>query len=77
MHSKQDVEQWLRCRDDEPDARQISIWRQMSPELKLSLAFDMYDFLKEMVRSNLRNEHPEYSPDQLEAVVRERFTHHE
>ena len=77
MHTRQDVEAWLRCKDDQPDTRQIRIWRSMSAERKLSLAFDMYDFMKQMLRSHLQREHPEYAQQEIEALVRRRFTRRE
>ena len=77
MHTQSDVAVWLRCKDEEPDPRQIAIWQRMTADQKLALAFGMYDFMKEMIRCHLRREHPEFSPEQIESLVRERFTRHE
>ncbi len=72
VHTVQDVEAWLRS-DDHPDPRQIEIWRRMSGVQKLALAFEMYDFIRDMVRSHVQNEKPELSMEQIEALVRMRF----
>ena len=77
MHTQQDVEAWLRCKDDQPDVRQFRIWRSMSAARKLSLAFDMYDFMKQMLCSHLQREHPEYTQEEIDALVRRRFTRRE
>jgi hypothetical protein len=74
MHTRQDIETCLRCRDDEPDAQQIAIWQHMTAERKIALAFEMYDFMKELVRSHVRNNHPDYTSDEIEAIVRRRFS---
>jgi hypothetical protein len=34
----------------------------------------MYDFMKELVRSHVRNNHPDYTSDEIEAIVRRRFS---
>ena len=77
MHTQSDVALWLRCKDEEPDPRQIAIWQRMTADQKLALAFDMYDFAKELLRSHLQREHPELAQEQIEGLVRERFTRRE
>jgi len=51
MHTREDVEKWLRCQDEAPDPRQIEIWRRMPGYQKLALASDMYDFMHERYRA--------------------------
>ena len=77
MRTPSDIQAWLQSNDDEPDALQIAIWKKMSAPQKLGLAFDMYDFAKITVRSHLQAQHPELTADQVEQIVRQRFTKRE
>jgi hypothetical protein len=74
MHTASDIQAWLRTNDDEPDERQFAIWNKMTAPQKLALAFGMYDFAKGMVRSSLKAQHPELTAEQVEQMVRQRFT---
>lgn len=74
MHTAADIQAWLRTSDDEPDARQFAIWNKMTAPQRLALGFGLYDFAKDMVRSNLKAQFPELAADQVEQRLRERFT---
>jgi hypothetical protein len=49
----------------QPDRRQLTAWRAMSPARRLELAFQAYQFALEIVRLTERQRHPDLSPDEL------------
>ena len=53
--------------DTSPEAAalQTEIYRKMSGEQRLKLAFEMSDFARELTLSRLRSEHPEWSDWEL------------
>lgn len=59
------------------DPRQIAIWRAMTSDQKLRLAFELYDLAKNSLWQHLRAAHPELSDEEVEALVRERFAKRE
>ncbi len=77
MYTRSDAEAWLRSSHEEPEERQIAIWRRMTSEQKLSLAFGMYDFARDLVRLHLRHENPTLGEEQVAEMVRQRFTRRE
>jgi hypothetical protein len=53
--------------DTTPEAQavQLDIYRSMSGEQRLLLAFEMCEFARELNRARLRSEHPEWSQAQI------------
>ena len=53
--------------DTRPEAAwvQFDIYQRMPPEKRLELAFQMSDFVREIVREGLRDRHPEYTDEQV------------
>lgn len=49
----------------EAAAIQTEIYRQMSGEQRLKVAFELSDFLRRMSMSRIRSEHPEWSDWQV------------
>ena len=47
------------------DKAQITAWRRMSPARRLNLAFQAYQFALNVVRITERQQHPNFSPDEL------------
>lgn len=47
------------------DARQVAIWREMSPARRLDLVGQMYRLALETVRLSERRRHPDLSPEEL------------
>jgi Rv0078B-related antitoxin len=61
----------MRSRDTsrEADARQVRILRSMSSERRLLLALDMSLFARELAKSRIRQEHPEWSEKQVRLEI--------
>ena len=55
----------LRRRLGTLDARQVAVWRAMSPARRLELAFQAYQFALDAIRANERQRHPDLSPEEL------------
>ncbi len=49
------------------------IFRKMSPQKKLELAFELYDTAKELKAMGLRHKHPNWTEQQIQDKVREIF----
>ncbi len=52
---------------------QIEMWRRLSPEERLRIIFAMIDDGFAMVATSIRRAHPEYTPGELDAALRERI----
>jgi hypothetical protein len=52
---------------------QINAYKKMSPTQKLLLAAELWHLARELKRSGLKQQHPEWSEEQIEAKVREIF----
>jgi hypothetical protein len=48
---------------------QVEIYRRMSPNRRLGLAFEMSDTLRRTVTDGVRSRHPDYSEDQVRLAV--------
>jgi hypothetical protein len=57
-------------RDTSPEAEalQLQIWRAMTGEQRLRLALEMTDFARELAKSGIRRDHPDWTEAQ---VIRE------
>jgi hypothetical protein len=47
------------------DARQVAVWRAMSPAERLEVAFQVHQFALDAVRASERRRHPDLSPEEL------------
>ena len=58
-------------RDTSPEAARIEaeIYRRMSPEKRLHLAFQMNDVLRALVAAGVRDRHPDYTDRQVQLAV--------
>lgn len=52
---------------------QREIFRKMSAEKKLLLAFELYDTARELKAAYLRDKHPDWTEKQVQEKVREIF----
>jgi len=57
--------------DTTPEARlvELAIWRRMSPERRLEIAFEMTETLRSIVAAGVRSRHPEYSEQQVKLAM--------
>ncbi len=53
--------------------KQIEIYRRMTGQQRLQIAFELSDLTREIVRSNVRNYHPDWTDEQVEQEVVRRF----
>ncbi|KPK77173.1 MAG: hypothetical protein AMJ79_04055 [Phycisphaerae bacterium SM23_30] len=58
---------------DEPSEKQIEIFKAMSPQRKLDITLNMYRMARELKTLRLRELHPDWSREKVEAAVREIF----
>jgi hypothetical protein len=52
---------------------QKRIYKSMTPEQKLSIAFDLYHSARELKAASLRAQHPDWGEKQIQDMVREIF----
>jgi hypothetical protein len=52
---------------------QIDVYRRMTGQQRLQIAFDLSQLSRELVRSNVRNHHPDWTDEQVEQEVVRRF----
>ena len=52
---------------------QIDVYRRMTGQQRLQIAFDLSQLSRELVRSNVRNHHPDWTDEQVEHEVVRRF----
>ena len=57
----------MTIRDTRPeaDAAQLEILRAMSGAQRLRLAFEMSEFARKLARAGIRDEHPDWSEEQV------------
>lgn len=65
LESDMDAVERLRRRLGSLDARQVAIWRRMSPARRLQLVFEAHQFALEVVRTTERRQHPRLSPEEF------------
>lgn len=61
--------------DEQPDPRQIEIYRRMPAAKKWALAVQLYWMARDIKASALRNRHPDWSEAQVTREVRRIFLH--
>src|SRR5262245_1635700 len=60
-----------------PDPIVVEILRKMTPQQRLARAFDMWDTAVVMVRGAVRQQHPEFTEEQVLRDVANRLSHGE
>jgi hypothetical protein len=55
--------------------KQIEIYRTMTPQQRLQIAFELYETARTLVRAGVRHQHPELDERQVEQEVLQRFRH--
>lgn len=58
-----------------PDDEMCEILRAKTEAERLAIAFGMWRFAREMIRSNLRQEHPDWTNEQVEQQTSRRISH--
>ncbi len=58
---------------EQAGAMQIEMWRRLSPEERLRIIFGMIEDGFAMVATSIRRAHPEFTPEELGAALRERI----
>lgn len=53
--------------------KQIEIYRRMTGQQRLQIACELSDLTRDLVRSNVRNYHPDWTDQQVEQEVVRRF----
>ena len=61
--------------DEQSTPEQIAIYRQMTPERRLSLAEQLYWSAREIKAAGLRAEHADWSEEKIAREVTRAFTH--
>jgi hypothetical protein len=56
------------------EEKYLEVLRRLGPVGRLNAAFGLFDFAREHLTVNLRREHPDWTADQVRAVVRERLS---
>ncbi|MBI4436771.1 MAG: hypothetical protein HY590_05130 [Candidatus Omnitrophica bacterium] len=57
------------------DEKMAEILRRKSPQQRLQIGFEMWESAREMIRSYLSSEHPEWSETELDRGVARRLLH--
>lgn len=61
---------WIASDTTEEAARvQLAVFRRMTPEKRLELAFEMTNELRHRLAEGVRHRHPEYSEEQVRLAV--------
>ena len=58
---------------DEPDPRQLEIYRKMTPQQRLRVASNLYWSARKLKAAGLRMLHPEWTEEQVARGVRDAF----
>ena len=48
------------------DPMMVEVYRNKTTDQRLQIAFDMWDFAREMIQTNVRREHPEWTEEQVQ-----------
>ncbi len=56
------------------DHQQIEILKKMSSSERLNLSFNLYDFARQRVESEIRHQSPELSDNEVNLLVNKRFS---
>ncbi len=58
---------------DEPDPIQMELFRKMTPTQKLELSMQLYWSARELKAAALRQQHPDWREEEVQAAVKEIF----
>jgi len=58
---------------EQASAVQIEMWRRLSAEERLRIIFEMIEDGFAMVATSIRRAHPEYTPEEVAAALRQRI----
>jgi hypothetical protein len=61
--------------DEQPSPKQIEILRQMSGERRLQVAEQLYWMARRIKTAGVRNQHPDWSDEQVQTEVTRIFLH--
>jgi hypothetical protein len=53
--------------------KQIELYRQMTPQQRLQISFELYELSRTLVRQGVRHQHPDWDSQQVEQEVNRRF----
>ncbi|HJP88520.1 MAG TPA: hypothetical protein VJ850_05745 [Candidatus Limnocylindrales bacterium] len=53
-------------------ARQVAAYRAMGPDARLRRAFELTEFVRAVARDAIRDTHPEWPSDQVDAELKRR-----
>jgi len=56
------------------EPQMAEVMRQKTPAERLEIAFDMWDFARDMIRANLRRENPAWSDEQVQTETARRMS---
>lgn len=62
-------------RIETPDDAMCEVLRRKTEGERLAIAFRMWTFARDMIHANLRQEHPDWSPEQIERQAARRLSH--
>jgi hypothetical protein len=57
------------------DDAMAAILRQKTGAERLAIAFRLWDFARDMIRANLRHEHPEWDEERINREAARRLSH--
>jgi len=57
------------------DDQMADVFRKMSGAQRLSMVFDLWDSVQSLVRSSIREQHPDWNDTQVDAAVVSRMSH--
>jgi hypothetical protein len=58
---------------DEGLQKQIEFYRRLTPQQRLQIGFELYDLAEDMVRCSVRQQHPDWSGEEVAIEVKRRF----
>jgi hypothetical protein len=53
--------------------KQIELYRQMTPQRRLQICFELCELSRTLVRQGVRHQHPDWNQEQVEEEVHRRF----
>jgi hypothetical protein len=62
----------MAVRDERTESLRVQLYRQMTPEERITISAQMFEDALSVVRSSIMDQHPDISPEELEREVRRR-----
>jgi hypothetical protein len=53
--------------------KQIELYRQLTPQQRLKIGFDLYELTRTLARQGVRYQHPDWEEGKVEQEVNRRF----